>query len=71
MLMEFFRNGNILSNTVSIATSVVSGFANAIIGIVSPYIFCCRRKILGGSSDACFMRSCQKNRLTVSSWSAV
>lgn len=47
MLMEFFRNGNILSNTVSIATSVVSGFANAIIGIVFAIYILLQKENLG------------------------
>ncbi len=47
MLMEFFRNGNTLSNTVSIATSVVSGFANAIIGIVFAIYILLQKENLG------------------------
>lgn len=47
MLLEFFRNGNILSNTVSIATSVVSGVTNVIIGIVFAIYILMQKENLG------------------------
>ncbi len=47
MVLEFFRNGNILSNTVSIATSVVSGVTNGIIGIVFAIYILMQKENLG------------------------
>ncbi|MBS5144566.1 MAG: AI-2E family transporter [Butyricicoccus pullicaecorum] len=33
-LFDFLRNGNLLGNTVSVATSIIGGFTNTIIGLI-------------------------------------
>lgn len=47
MLMGFLQNGNFLSNTVNLATSVVSGVANAIIGLVFAIYILLQKENLG------------------------
>lgn len=45
---NFFANGNILGNTFSFATSVISGFANFIIGLVFAIYVLLQKETLGG-----------------------
>ena len=47
VLLNFLQSGNILSNTVSLATSVVSTFANATIGIVFAIYILFQKENLG------------------------
>ena len=47
VLLDFLRSGNFLSSTVSIATSVVSTFANATIGIVFAIYILFQKETLG------------------------